>query len=123
MAESLLAKGQRATTQAAFGFTRARVLPFPLLPLATQQRMVAEVERRLSVVEEVEIALTANLRRAERLRQSILKQAFEGRLVPQDSADEPASVLLDRIRAEKVEPQVKGKKKRGRQLELPEVYR
>ena len=72
-----------------------------LPPLVEQQRIVAEVERRLSVVEEVETALTANLKRDGRLRQSILKQAFEGRLVAQDSADEPASVLLERIRAER----------------------
>ncbi len=92
-------------------------LSIPLPPLAEQQRIVAEVERRLSVVEEVEATLTANLHRAERLRQSILKQAFEGRLVAQDSADEPASVLLARIRAERAA--VEEKKKRGRQLELP----
>ncbi len=43
-----------------------------------QHRIVTEVERRLSVVEEVEATLTANLTCAERLRQAILKQAFEG---------------------------------------------
>lgn len=84
-----------------------------------QHRIVTEVERRLSVVEGVEAALAANLHRAERLRQAILKQAFEGRLVSQDPADEPASVLLERIRAEKAKAETKGKKKRGRQLELP----
>lgn len=86
------------TNIAHLGAGRFAELEFPLPPLAEQQRIVAEVERRLSVVEEVEAALGANLHRAERLRQSVLKQAFEGRLVPQDSADEPASVLLERIR-------------------------
>jgi type I restriction enzyme S subunit len=52
-------------------------------PLAEQRRIVAEVERRLSVVQELEATLAANLARAERLRQSILKRAFEGKLVPQ----------------------------------------
>jgi type I restriction enzyme S subunit len=98
-----------------------RQIPIPVPPPTEQQRIVEDVERRLSVVEEMEAALAANLKRAERLRQAILKQAFEGRLVPQDPDDEPASALLERIRAEraKVEGKGKRKKKQGRQLELP----
>ena len=76
-------------------------MPIPLPPIAEQHRVVAEVERRLSLVQQTEVAVDANLRRAERLRQSVLKRAFEGRLVPQDPNDEPASVLLERIRAER----------------------
>jgi len=55
--------------------------PFPLPPLAEQTRIVAEVERRLSVVEELEAVVSANLQRATRLRQSILQKAFTGGLV------------------------------------------
>lgn len=73
--------------------------PLPLPPLAEQQRIIAEVERRLSVVEELEAAVEANLKRAGRLRQAVLKRAFEGKLVPQDPSDEPATVLLERMRA------------------------
>ena len=73
----------------------------PLPPLAEQRRIVAEVEQRLSVIQQAESAVEASLQRAERLRQSILKRAFSGELVPQDPDDEPASVLLERIRAQR----------------------
>jgi type I restriction enzyme, S subunit len=76
-------------------------MEFPVPPLAEQEQIVAEVEQRLSVVDQLEWIVEANLKRAERLRQSILQQAFAGRLVPQDPNDEPASVLLERIRKER----------------------
>ena len=78
---------------------QCRMLPLPLPPLAEQERIVAEVERRLSVVDNLEQVVKANLKRADRLRQSILKEAFAGGLVPQDPADEPADALLERVTA------------------------
>ncbi|MBC7527387.1 MAG: hypothetical protein H7308_07530 [Chthonomonadaceae bacterium] len=62
---------------------------------------MAEVERRLSLVEGVEATVRANLKRAERLRQSLLQRAFTGKLVLQDATEEPASALLERIRVER----------------------
>jgi type I restriction enzyme S subunit len=56
-------------------------MAFPLPPLAEQTRIVAEVERRLSVVEELEALVSANLQHATRLRQSILQKAFTGELI------------------------------------------
>jgi len=58
-----------------------RSVHIALPPLAEQKRIVEEVERRLSVVEELESLVTTNLQRATRLRQSILQKAFEGKLV------------------------------------------
>ena len=86
-------------------------IPFP--PLAEQFRIVAELERRLSVVQQAEAAVKANLLKAERIRQSILQQAFSGNLVPQDPNDEPASALLERIRAEREAAQALAKPKSG----------
>ena len=67
------------------------------------QRVLTEIESRLSEVAQLELTLTTSLQQAEALRQSILKKAFSGQLVPQDPHDEPASVLLARIKAEKIQ--------------------
>lgn len=74
---------------------------FPLPPLMEQSHIAAEVERLLSVLDELDVTINHAVTRAARLRQSLLKRAFEGKLVPQDPNDEPASVLLERIRAER----------------------
>jgi len=59
-----------------------QALSVPLPPHAEQQKIVEEVESCLSVAEGIEAAVETNLKRAERMRQSILKKAFSGRLVP-----------------------------------------
>ncbi|MFO0903195.1 MAG: hypothetical protein U0939_09360 [Pirellulales bacterium] len=71
----------------------------PLSPRHEQPVVDAFVSERLSQIDAAEQVIEHGLLRASRLRQSILKQAFEGKLVPQDPSDEPASVLLDRIRS------------------------
>jgi type I restriction enzyme S subunit len=77
-----LAKRVRTTAgQAGISGGDLKGLPIPLAPLAEQTRIVAEVERRLSVVEELEAVVNANLQRATQLRQSILQKAFTGELV------------------------------------------
>ena len=74
---------QRAATSAGqhnISMSVLSTMPIPLPPFAEQLRIVAEVERRLSVIEELEAMVTANLQRATRLRQSILQKAFSGQL-------------------------------------------
>jgi type I restriction enzyme S subunit len=67
--------------QYALNSERIRNFDVPLPPLSEQRRIVAEVERRLSVAAEVESVLAACVARASRLRQAVLKSAFEGALV------------------------------------------
>jgi type I restriction enzyme S subunit len=75
----------------------------PLPPLAEQARIVDECSRRLSVLDKFATDLPDAFDRGSSLRRSILQSAFSGGLVQRDPADEPASALLERIRAERTE--------------------
>jgi type I restriction enzyme S subunit len=78
-----------------------RKLRIPVPPPDEQRRIVAEVEHQLSLVDALRDAIASAQRRVTALRRSILARAFRGDLVPQDSNDEPASVLLERIADER----------------------
>ncbi|WP_291989575.1 restriction endonuclease subunit S [Candidatus Accumulibacter sp. ACC007] len=69
-------EGKQTTNLASINLTKLSAFPVPLPPLAEQHRIVAEVDRRLSVVREVEAEVDANLKRAQALRQAVLAQAF-----------------------------------------------
>ena len=91
---------------------------FPLPPLAEQKRIVAKIEELLPFIEKYEQAetkLTAlNKSFPEMLKKSILQEAVQGKLVPQNPDDEPVSILLERIRAEKQELIKQGKIKKSK---------
>ena len=88
----------------------------PLPPLAEQQRIVAKIEELLPFVARYEESQNKleklNTTFPDQLKKSILQEAIQGKLVPQDPADEPASILLERIRAEKAQLIKDGKIKR-----------
>ena len=90
----------------------------PVAPLAEQKRIVAKIEELLPFIEKYEQAetkLTAlNKSFPEMLKKSILQEAVQGKLVPQNPDDEPASVLLERIRTEKQELIKQGKIKKSK---------
>jgi type I restriction enzyme S subunit len=101
---------------------------FPIPPtLSEQHHIVSEIEKRLSVADKLEEALATALQQAEALRQSILKKAFEGKLLSeaelqacrQDPRWEPASVLLERIRKEREAQKPAKTPKKSRPLKNP----
>jgi type I restriction enzyme S subunit len=87
--------------QAGISGSDIRQMPVPLAPRDEQDRISCEVERLLTLSQDAFDSLRIVVARTSRLRQSILKWAFEGRLVDQDPTDEPASALLERIRVER----------------------
>ena len=96
-----LEKNSSATTVKILNKGKFEQAPFLLPPLNEQRRIVEEIETRFALADKVEKVVDDNIKQAKQLKQSILKKAFEGRLVPQDPTDEPASVLLEKIKKEK----------------------
>ena len=74
----------------------------PICGKEEQKEMELLIEAKLSEIDQLDQTITTSLQQADALRQSILKKAFSGQLVPHDPNDEPASVLLARIQAEKM---------------------
>ena len=84
----------------------------PVCSVIEQQEIIKQIESRLSVVEKLKQEIEDGLKQSEALRQSLLKKAFEGRLVPQDPNDEPASILLERIKRETAKLKKKARKEK-----------
>lgn len=80
---------------------KLRTYPIPVCPKFEQDQLVVAVRAQFELVKRLSTVITEMSERGEHLTQSILAKAFRGELVPQDPSDEPASVLLERIRAER----------------------
>jgi type I restriction enzyme S subunit len=95
-----LNKQSVSTAQPVVSGAKLNPLPMQFPSLPEQQEIVRLLDAQFTVIEQNEREIDTALKRSEALRQSILKKAFTGQLVPQDPTDEPASVLLARIQAE-----------------------
>ena len=106
------------TTQANIGIASIENFVFPLCSTEEQNQIVQEIESRLSVCDKVEQSITESIEKAEALRQSILKKAFEGKLLSKAEIElckketdyEPASELLKKIQSEKLAKEQEKKK-------------
>ena len=121
--QSIIRKDAGQTTLPIMNKNNFCKLLFPLPPLAEQKRIVAKIEELLPKVEKYGKAQDElnklNEELPERLKKSVLQEAIEGRLVPQDPNEEPASVLLQKIREEKQQLVKEGKLKKKDLEEKP----
>ncbi|MCR4303072.1 MAG: restriction endonuclease subunit S [Gallionella sp.] len=85
------------------GLTRMVNIVLAICSIDEQVEVIKIVDDKMSVIDQLDQTITTSLQQAEALRQSILKKAFSGQLVAQDVNDEPASVLLARIKTEKID--------------------
>lgn len=103
--KELCKNAKHAVNQASINQTDVGNAFVPLCSIEEQKLIVQEVSRKVDAIDRTLIDIDLQLRKAETLRQSILKKAFSGQLVPQDPNDEPASELLARIQSEKISDQ------------------
>ena len=95
--------GKQTTNLASINMTMLRVFPVPLGPADEQRELLNQLDVQIEQLDRQENAVEHALKQSTAQRQNILRAAIAGQLVPQDPNDEPASVLLERIRAERVE--------------------
>ncbi len=106
-----IAKYQKSTAQPSLSMKTIRQIVVLLPSLSEQTEIVRRVEQLFAFADQLEARVKTAQTRIDRLTQSILAKAFRGELVPQDSNDEPASLLLERIKAQRA---AAPKVKRGR---------
>lgn len=97
------------TAQKTVPLSGLRAMKVPFMSRQEQEQIALEIESKLSEADQLDQALATALQQADALRQSILKKAFHGQLVKQAQNDEPATTLLERIRAARATSPAKGR--------------
>ena len=108
----LITKG---VAQKKISVDRFKTILLPFMCFDEQKAVANHLDEIFSILEQQELVISESLQKAESLRPSILKKTFSGQLVPQDPNDEPASVLLERLKAEKAANAKDGKKGKTKQ--------
>ena len=101
MVKQFIEKYKRATTIAHISITDLAKWNLNLPLLNEQQEIVSQIEQGFSLIENTQNIVNSTLQTLQTMKMSVLKQAFEGKLVPQDPNDEPAHILLDKIKSTK----------------------
>ncbi|HRD72542.1 MAG TPA: restriction endonuclease subunit S [Aquimonas sp.] len=110
--------GKQTTNLASINMGMLRAFPVPVAPADEQVEILEQIRTQLESLAQQERATDLAMKQSIAQRQNILRAAFAGQLVPQDPADEPASVLLERIRAERA-TQAAGKNHGGARRRNP----
>lgn len=99
--QRLLVSKVRGVAQKGINLADVKRLPVALPPYEEQNEIVFRVEQFFAYADQLQAKVDAARKRVDQMTQSILAKAFRGELVPQDPSDEPANVLLDRIKAQR----------------------
>lgn len=94
--------GKQSTNLASISLTRIKMFPVPVPPKSEQKHIAERIEERLIQLRHARVVTERALHQGMKLRSALLRKAFQGELVRQDEADEPAAVTLARIAAERV---------------------
>lgn len=110
-------EGTITTNIAHLGAGRFGTVEFPVPPMGEQREIIRRVETLFALADRIDARYKAISERVDKLTQSLLAKAFRGELVPQDQNDEPASVLLNSIRAQRAAGPVSKQSRRKRAQE------
>jgi type I restriction enzyme S subunit len=107
----------KGVAQQKVSLERFRTIALPIPPIAEQAEILHRIEATFAWIDRLATEATSARKLIDHLNQAILAKAFRGELVPQDANDEPASVLLERVRVERratAQPRSRGRNKVSR---------